>query len=53
MSVDGISACDVVSKRAMLEGLHSVHGGITICSHVLKFSVPVSVGGPGGCGAHH
>ena len=55
VSVDGISAHDVVSRRAMLEGLHSVHRsrGIAVCSHVLQFSVPVSVGGLGGGCAHH
>ena len=37
VSVDGISAYDVVSRRAMLEGLHSVHGGVEALPFVRMF----------------
>ena len=37
MSVDGISAYDVVSRRAMLEGLRSVHGGAETLPFVRMF----------------
>ena len=37
MSVDGISAYDVVSRRAMLEGFRSVHGGAETLPFVRMF----------------
>ena len=49
VSGDRISACDVVSRRAMLapDGARWSRG-IAVCSHVLHFAAPASVGGPGG-----
>ena len=37
VSVEGISASDVVSRRAMFEGLHSVHGGAEALPFVRMF----------------
>ena len=37
VSVDGISAYDAVSRRTMLEGLHSVHGGAEALPFVRMF----------------
>ena len=37
VSVDGISAYDAVSREAMLEGLHSVHGGAEAVPFVRMF----------------
>ena len=37
MSVDGIGACDLISRRAMLEGLRSVSGGESVLPFVMQF----------------
>ena len=37
VSIDGISAFDVVSRRAMLEGLQTVAGGDSALPFVLQF----------------
>ena len=44
LSIDGISAFDLISRGAMLEGLRSVPGGISVLPFVLQFC-----GNPSSC----
>ena len=49
LSVDGLSACDTISRSAMLQGLSKIEGGH---EHVLRKSITISVGGRTGSHAH-
>ena len=42
LSIDGISAFDMISRVAMLDGLHQVHRGDTALLFVLQFYLNTS-----------
>ena len=53
MSIDGISALDMVSRAAMLDGLYTLVGGEAlpfVRAHVLRHAVVLHVGRRGRCG---
>ena len=54
-SIDGVSAFDVISRRAMMDGLRRVDGGLATLPFVRIFAhtVRISVGGLRRHGAFH
>ena len=48
VSIDGIGAFDVVSRRAMLEGLQTVDGGDSVCRSFCNFMGPRLLTSEGG-----